>query len=373
MLVVRRTFCFIINFTIAITLLLIVEVIVAYFKHLFSIYSPPFYVSQNQISSRAYMIVLPLIIALFDSRFLGNGFIGGYLSGSRTITHNNYELSFIGCYLRTCLFFLPALLYYNLFDPFKHSEKIVTISFFTSHSLDVAFLFLILFIPVSIIINNGYQGIHDIIFGIAFQIKRKNIKVNINLIRTAILTSVLTIVVSIIVYIFIVNSDYYKKYNYYKNILAENLPDLYSWQKQQEKRMMRANKLIGYLETKLKKNDATKDLVLGINSQVEVDNGKLFTIIDISTKADLAVENDIYELAYTAAVNLHIYEQDLESYKIKLSKRYLFDIVAYERAVLFFIRKKAGFVQVSIDRDTFSFGRSLPIGFPDSLLYLTGS
>jgi hypothetical protein len=372
MLLIKRVLYFAINISVAILAFLMIEGIVAYIEQCFWIYSPPFKGGPNSTASRAYMIVLPLIMALFESRLMKRGFIAGWVTRCEIISPMNFNLSFLGCYLRTCFFFLPALIYSSVFDPFRHSSQPSIRDLLSAQIMDVTFLFVILFIPLSVMINRGHQGIHDYILHINFRPKKSTVSFRINILKTLIITTITTVLSSILLYIVIINSSYYKTYIYYMNVAAEHFPDFSSWQHTNEKQMNTAEGLIDSLRISLKQSSVVNDAMIGIDYQIETDKGEKYTVIDIATHLNLEDESSIYMIAHEVALKLDQHEQDIGRFKIKLSKRFVFDIIAFERAVIFNVRKMEGIIQVAIDHDSVGFGRDLPIGFTDSLLSLSG-
>lgn len=370
MLVIRRVIYFSTNISLAILALLIIEGFVAYVKQLLWIYSPPFEVESNT-ASRAYMIVIPLIMALFDSRLMKRGFIAGWLTNCETISPMNYNLSFLGCYLRTCFFFLPVLAYSSIFfDLYSNKLNIIALLHLSAPTIDItfflSFLFVILFIPLSIMINRGHQGIHDYILHILFQRRNSNVSFRMNILKTLILTTITTILASTLLYIVIINSSYYKIYIYYMNVAAETIsersPDLSSWLHINDKKMDNAKNLIDSLKISLKQSSIVKNVMLDIDGSIEEDNGEQYTVIDIATHINLEDKSAIYMIANAVALELNLHEQDIEKFRIKLSKRFVFDLIAYERAVTFNLQKVGGVVQLASGYDSFRFGRRIPIG-----------
>ncbi len=372
MLILRRVIYSLINILLAILVFLVVEMTVAYVKMLSGVYSPPFYHRSSSVTSRAYMVILPLIIALFDSRLMKGGFIAGKVTGCETVSSNDVNLSFIGCYLRICMLTLPILIYSTVIRPFNLSGEPSIHTITTTQIVNASSIFIALFLPVSILVNQGHQGLHDYILNLKF--KRKNSKYNfdINILRTLIFTIIISLFASISINFIIINSSYYKSYKYQINIAAEHVPDIKTLQKY-KKIILRENEVvINQLESKLMNLPIINEMILKIDFQIKNYNGKQYTFIDVATSIDLDKKNTIYKLSYAIAKQLSILVYDVEKYQIQLSNRYHFDLIAYEKAVIFKIKKTGGFVRVGIDRDVIIFDRVLPLGFPSSFTYLRG-
>ncbi|MCG6551533.1 MAG: hypothetical protein L7F77_04335 [Candidatus Magnetominusculus sp. LBB02] len=378
MLIIRRAFYFVINCSIAIIALLVFEGAVAYIKYLFCIYSPPF--NDNVTASRAYMIVLPFIMALLDSRLMKRGFIAGGFTSCEIISPQNLNLSFLGCYLRVCFLFMPTLIYISVFNPYNisHTFKHYSQTYFNTiisavHGIDVILLFIILFIPISILINKGHQGIHDYILHIQFQKKNSNRSAPVNIVNTVIMTLIIAVATSIILDVLIVNSPYYKRYCYELNRMAMSVPDLESLQMQNDARINYDNGTIDSLIINLKHSSIVNNAPIGVDYYIEKHNNEQYPVIDIATNINLNDTYTIYRYAYEIALKLDKHNLNIDEIKVKLSNRFRFDIIAFEKYTIFSLRKEDNIVDVNIDRYSLVFPVSIPIGFKTNLFYLIGS
>ncbi len=373
MLTIKRILCFTVNTLVVIAVFLIAEGLVAYLKHLIGIYSPPFKYGPYHTATRAYMIIIPILMALFDSRLMNKGFIGGLLTGCEVISPSNHNLSFIGCYLRTCAFFFLPLAYFQIFNPFSYHGSLDFYSIVSIRFVSGAFLFVLLFIPISVLLNNGRQGIHDYLLHIEFKGKKDNTSVHFRVVKTLILTIIITLGLSVILYLIIINSYYYKSYMYYETIVAEKMPNLHALQEKRAATLDRVDNLADIIRKELEKDTTLPTAILGVDTQIEEEKNRPYIVIDIATHTNLKDNRSSYLLAYEVALHLAKHEKSLDEFKIKLSNRYVFDLIAFEKAIYFAVRKKEGMVQVRYDHLSIGTNSNLPIGFTKSLLYLTGT
>lgn len=106
------------------------------------------------------------VVAVFDSSILGNGFLGGRITGIRVESTQDRLLSIIGTFVRVSI----VMLITSLFVPPLLSSFLYESGFSRVRYLDrpfwIASATMALLIPCSLIYTNGRIGIHDLILGI---------------------------------------------------------------------------------------------------------------------------------------------------------------------------------------------------------------
>jgi hypothetical protein len=158
------------------------------------------------------------------------------------------------------------------------------------------------------------------------------------------------------------------------NILAEHIPNLENSNNLRSRELEFTKRFGHYLNKRVKKDPSFNNTIIQVEPSFEIHNGKKYLVNNVIIKSDIFDYERSDEIVAKMA-HKYIFSVYPSIHKVIMlvSNRYQCDIIFLENSVVYDIQKVEGGITLDCVKVRRIFGRSVPIGFPDKVVFLKGS